>query len=344
MMRVSQILPYYLPIFLTGFFIILSYSGWIYLGPFILPFLGLFNKAVGKFSVSQLAKEYIAFHHSIAFSILKIMSGIFFILFNVWIVYFLSNYELTLIQYVFFIYTVIILNSNFSVSLAHELIHHHHTVARILGTSLMLINGFFYLENDHVYTHHRFVGTAQDPASARQGESLYIYLYRSIPARIAIFFGLKANFPQAQKRTIVRGNMVRLLVCILLAVMALVFNWKVGAWLLIQFVLVPLIYEIVTYIQHYGLNRSQITSGKFEPVEFSHSWNCYYRLSNYLLFLMPIHSIHHLKIEPDVTKITDFGPSFPFPFSQMAFLAMIPSRWSRVMDPLVAEVKKTGST
>jgi alkane 1-monooxygenase len=66
---------------------------------------------------------------------------------------------------------------------AHELIHRKLSSSRFLGIlNLILVNyGHFYVE--HVKGHHKWVGTSKDPATARRGESIYAFYFRTIPGQ-----------------------------------------------------------------------------------------------------------------------------------------------------------------
>jgi len=119
---------------------------------------------------------------------LKTASGLFFAVFNIWIPIFLFNQEISLTAYLIFIYTVVILNSNLAISLAHDLMHSSRLFDRYLSTIILLQNGFFYLESDHIYIHHRYIGTHHDPATAQLGEGIYHYFKRSIGARMKMVF------------------------------------------------------------------------------------------------------------------------------------------------------------
>ncbi len=263
--------------------------------------------------------------------IFKVFSGIFFVLFNIWVAVFLIHHQLTAVQLIFFIYTIVIINSNFAIALAHDLMHAPHAVNRFLGSVLLLNNGFFYLETDHIYIHHRYVGTDNDPASANAGQALYPYLYQSISRRAKMLFGLKKIFNPGQKNSIMQSNIIRLSICIVWLIVASLLSLQYVICLLEQFILVTLLYEVITYIQHYGLRRVVHSSNIPEEVNLAHSWNCYYRLSAYMHYMMPVHSIHHLKQEPDLRHLTHAGPEFPRPFAQMAILAFFPRAWKKIM-------------
>ena len=333
-------IPYLIPVFITSLFVALVYAGLVWAGPFLLPVLSILNKPMGRFTLPELVSEYRYFHHSSQTSFVKTFSGFFFLGFNIWICYYLSANLLEIPELAVFLYSVIILNSNFAISLSHELMHSAKFIDRKLATCILLLNGFFYLESDHLYIHHRYVGTGRDPASAYLGEHVYRYLLRSIRGRCQMVFGWTSAFPEAKARQIILGNYLRFLFCGALLIFAFWWNNQVFLWLLSQYILVTLIYEVITYIQHYGLRRKETVSGKAEEVDLRHSWSCGYRLSAYLYFMMPVHSIHHLRREPDLEQLAWAGPLFPYPFAKMVMVALVPPIWFRAMNERVYEVEK----
>lgn len=328
-------LPYLLPVLITAVFVATAATYLVGMAMGIIFIIALARQSIGQFSISEVVAEYDFFHHSRLMRYLKTASGIFFVGFNGWVLVFLAQHALPVWALMVFVYSVVIINSNFAISLAHDLMHSTRRVDRLLSTVLLLQNGFFYLEADHVYIHHRHVGTPDDPATARVGEGIYAYFRRSISARFRMIFFRGTTFPRKRERRIIRGNIARLLGCIVYLTGTFLLGWQVGVCVLAQFVLVTLIYESVTYIQHYGLQRELNPAGKPEPVQLHHAWNCYYRTSTWMHYMMPIHSIHHLR-EERLDNIRDFaGRSMPLPFASMLVRALVPTRWFGLMDAKV---------
>jgi alkane 1-monooxygenase len=295
-------------------------------------FVSFFRQKIGKFSIVEIVGEYYFFHHHPTMSYIKSWSGFFFVVFNIWTLYFLGTHVLPGWALVIFIYSVVILNSNFAISLAHDLMHAEKRIDRLLSTTLLLQNGFFYLEADHIYIHHRHVGTDHDPATARLGEDLYSYFQRSVSARLKMMLLPGSVFPPGIESSTIRGNRVRLAICLAYLAVSWWVSWQAFFCVFVQFGLVTIIYESITYIQHYALRRELDVAGKAEPVRLHHAWNCYYKTSAYMHYMMPVHSIHHLK-EENLAAITDFaGPSMPRPFATMMMTAWMPKRWFRLMN------------
>ena len=162
-------IPYLLPAAITVVFVVTAATPFLWAAMGIILVIAFARKKIGKFSTGEVIAEYDFFHHSPLMADLKTFSGIFFVGFNVWMLAFLAQYWLEAWALPVFIYSVVILNSNFAVSLAHDLMHSRRNLDRRIATTLLLQNGFFYLESDHVYIHHRHVGTSSDPATARVG-------------------------------------------------------------------------------------------------------------------------------------------------------------------------------
>lgn len=327
----TRYLPYLLPIGVTLVCVSFTYLGVFWAVFLVFPFLSFFTKFLGKFSTQEILDEYIFFHKTPGMEVLRGFSGLFFLGFNLWMAFFLVHHQLEWFNLLFFIYGAVLINSNFAVSLAHELMHSHVFINRLFSTLILLINGFFYLEMDHLFIHHRHVGTLSDPASALKGEPLYTYLLRSVSGRIKILFFGDESLPTPKRRRIRRNTVTRLVACLFFLWGAFSLNLQYFFGVLAQFVFVTLLYEVVTYVQHYGLRRVQ------EEVKINHAWNCYYRMSAYMHYFMPVHSIHHLKVEPDISRLETAGPSFPMSFQQAVLTAFFSNIWIRKMDkPLEA--------
>lgn len=321
----TRYIPYTLPVWVTLTFVAACHAEQYWAGVVLLPVVTAFNAVLGKFSLQELLKEYRFFHHSPGMEVFRGLSALFFTGFNAWAAWFLADHVLLWWQILLFIYGVIMLNSNFAISLAHDLMHSDHALNRFFAGVLLLVNGFFYLETDHIYIHHKHVGTQEDPASAKRNEPLYAYLPRSVSGRLKLLFGNELRY----------RNGIRLLICGLLLLVAYTISLPYFVCLLAQFIFVTLLYEVITYIQHYGLRRTG------PEVRIHHAWNCYYRLSAYMHYMMPVHSIHHLKQEPDLDSVSDAGPAYPMPFSRMVILALFPKAWIPAMEEPLENVRKS---
>ena len=105
-----------------------------------------------------------------------------------------------------------------------------------------------------------------------------------------------------------------------------------------------LVLELVNYVEHYGLTRKHLGEGKYEHVKPHHSWNAGHRATNWLLINLQRHSDHHFKPNRPYPLLQTYTPSqapqLPFGYSVMAWIAVFPSLWRRLMNPKVREWRK----
>lgn len=219
------------------------------------------------------------------------------------------------------------------VNVAHELFHRtKNRFAMAVGRWLLAFTLDTTFAIEHVYGHHRHVGTRQDPATARRGEIVQAFWLRSTIGQFVQAFQYEARRQQSRGRPVwswrnraIRGQFMSL------TYLGLAFyaaGWRgVGAMLLIALV-GKLFLETVNYIEHYGLVRVPGTK-----VATRHSWDSFRLLSNALLYNLPRHSSHHTNaalrfwhLEPSRT-----APVLPHGYLTMIVIALIPPLWRKVM-------------
>jgi alkane 1-monooxygenase len=95
--------------------------------------------------------------------------------------------------------------------------------------------------------------------------------------------------------------------------------------------------EVVNYIEHYGLLRATLPSGRYERCQPRHSWNSNNVASNLVLYHLERHSDHHANPTRRYQSLRHFddAPQLPSGYALMICLAYVPPLWRRVMDPLV---------
>ena len=95
--------------------------------------------------------------------------------------------------------------------------------------------------------------------------------------------------------------------------------------------------EIINYVEHYGLHRRKLPSGRYERTTPAHSWNSNYLLTNMALFHLQRHSDHHAfpLRRYQVLRHYDEAPQLPTGYAGMYVLALLPPLWFRVMNPRV---------
>ncbi len=224
------------------------------------------------------------------------------------------------------------------INVSHELIHRKGRWEPFLGRALLLGVMYLHWSLEHVFGHHRWVGTPRDPATARYGESLYRFLPRSIFGGFASAWVIEAGRLE-RRREALWGSHNRLLrylaaTTMFLASMGLLWGPIGVLYFVSQSATAIILLEIVNYIEHYGIRRRKISPNRYEPVQAVHSWNSAERLTNWLLFNLQRHSDHHARPQRryQVLLHLDEAPQLPTGYAGMLLLALIPPLWFKVMD------------
>lgn len=224
-----------------------------------------------------------------------------------------------------------------AITTAHELIHKRAKHEQWLGGALLASVLYATFKPEHLYGHHRHVATPLDGSTARRGEAVYGFVVRSMirnPIR-----GYRLAAESLARRGIsawsLRNEMVWWSVLsVALAVSSLVFA---GVWGLVFFVtqaaIAVVLLEIVNYIEHYGLQRAQLASGRYERVTQEHSWNANHLLTNLFLFQLQRHSDHHTNGTRRYQALRHFddSPQLPFGYATAVLTALLPPLWFQVM-------------
>jgi len=221
---------------------------------------------------------------------------------------------------------------------AHELIHRPQRALRHIGRWIYISMLFGHHQSAHTLVHHVHVGTKADTSTARYGESFYRFFAR---AWVGGFHeGLRAETLRSEKsgRPLWRHPYVIYLAGagLILILAGLVGGGKgfLGALCLAMFAQTQLMMS--DYVQHYGLYRKIMPTGKPEPVATRHSWNAPHVMSSALMLNAPRHSDHHAhpnRPYPSL-RIEDDMPMLPRSLPVMACVALYPKLWRRVMNPI----------
>lgn len=224
---------------------------------------------------------------------------------------------------------------NFNVS--HDLIHRLTSRWRWRYGHLLLVLGLdAQLSVSHVYGHHANVGTAEDPSTARRGESVYRFFLRSVVGQYREAWSFEAkrldrrgHTPLAPQNRVLAGMVASAVICVaiwagfgpnaLLLYLAACFIGK-------------FFYEVAQYIQHYGLVRVPRSR-----IDARHSWDCRGMASRYFMFNQNNHSHHHLNIGLRCweLQLEEGSVKMPYGYVFMILAAAIPPLWFRLVDPLI---------
>ena len=227
----------------------------------------------------------------------------------------------------------------FGMLAAHEMIHSRRRGERALGLAMLAAVSYPHFRISHLQGHHRRAATRDDPATARQGESVYRFVLRSVAGQLAEAWRHEQRRCERQAWPLA-GNRVHRSLALSLALyaaIALLAGWRGVAFELVQSVTAIVILELFNYVAHYGLVRRRSADGRLEPLGAAHSWNVVHRIDNALLFNGGRHTHHHRKpaLEWQHLRLAARAPLLPFGLAGSILVALIPPLWRRIMDPKV---------
>ncbi|RQS08974.1 alkane 1-monooxygenase [Burkholderia sp. Bp9002] len=228
-----------------------------------------------------------------------------------------------------------------SINTAHELGHKTSRFERWLAkiTLAPVAYGHFFVE--HNRGHHVRVATAEDPASARYGESFWAFLPRTVIGSIRSAWNLEtARLARLGKSPWTWRNEVLhawAMTVVVWGTAIALFGKVVIPFLLIQAAYGASLLEVVNYVEHYGLGRRKLPSGRYERCTPQHSWNSNHVVTNLFLYQLQRHADHHANPTRSYQALRHFdhAPQLPAGYATMILLAYVPPLWYRVMNPRV---------
>ncbi|QTY27291.1 alkane 1-monooxygenase [Flavobacterium sp. CS20] len=231
------------------------------------------------------------------------------------------------------------------INVGHELGHrntwYEKLMAKInLGTSLNM-----HFLHEHNIHHHQMVGTPEDPATAKYGDSVFIFWFRSM---IGVYFkAWEVERQRLKKKGIpffsLRNEMIQDHIAegAMIAAIWYFFGLPTVGYFVIAALIGHLLLETVNYIEHYGLKREKIGE-RYERVMPHHSWNSDHILGRLVLFELSRHSDHHYitSRKYQILRHMDTSPQMPTGYPGMMMLSTIPPLWFSIMNPKIREINE----
>lgn len=259
--------------------------------------------------------------------------------------YSMSDPDLTLMDIAGRIWVMGLLCGVFGINVGHELGHRVNRFEQTLAKALLLTSLYMHFFTEHNKGHHKRVATPEDPSSARYGEMIYLFYFRTI-----IFSYLSAwhianeEVRKKGKAVFSLHNEMILFHLIQAAMIGLIF-WQFGGWVTLYFLAAAgigiLLLETVNYIEHYGLQRKTTGEGKYERAMPEHSWNSDHIVGRLMLFELSRHSDHHYMASRkyQVLRHHDHSPQMPTGYPGMMLLSLVPPLWFSVMNNRIKKLK-----
>ncbi len=224
------------------------------------------------------------------------------------------------------------------INVAHELGHRINRFEQFLAKMLLLSSLYMHFFIEHNRGHHTHVATDEDPASARRGETVYAFWFRSTIGGFLSAWRMEWKLQSRRGRLPwgVANEMVRfvLIQTALVAAIGVFVGPKAMGAFVAAAVIGFLLLETVNYIEHYGLRRDKRERG-YERVLPAHSWNSDHPIGRLLLFELTRHSDHHAHPKRPYPLLRSFpgAPQLPTGYPGMMVLSLVPPLFFAVMHP-----------
>ena len=245
--------------------------------------------------------------------------------------------NLTLSDIIARVLTMGLLCGTFGINVGHELGHRNNFIEQTMAKLLLSTSLYMHFFIEHNKGHHKHVATPNDPSSARLGESLYVFYYRTI------VYSYLSAWKIANEECVKKGKPVFSIYnemlqahfwqLLLLTIIYLLFGGLITFYFLLAAVFGFLLLETVNYIEHYGLSRKQNENGKYERTMPHHSWNSNHILGRMMLFELSRHSDHHYLASRkyQILQHHQNAPQMPTGYPGMMILSLFPPLWFKVM-------------
>jgi len=187
---------------------------------------------------------------------------------------------------------------------------------------------------EHVYGHHKHACLPEDPASAKRGENIYLFILKAIVNEHIDGWKIELNRMRKNELNIfslqnkmIIGYMRSLIITYLAFFTAGIFG--IIYFLICAFITKSFL-EAINYVEHYGLVRE-----KGQRVEMRHSWNSNHFMSSVYLYNVTRHSDHHRLAKLKFWELDPCpknAPMTPYGYLSMLYLVLLlPFVYKKIM-------------
>ena len=230
-----------------------------------------------------------------------------------------------------------------AINTAHELSHKSSRLDHILSHLALVPTGYNHFRIEHPYGHHKRAATPGDPASSKMGETFYQFWPRTVIGSFKSAIEIeKHRLARKSKPFWSKDNELLQgwgMSAAFHSSMLAVFGTKTLPYLLTQSFYGISLFEIINYIEHYGLLRQKDGQGKYLRTMPEHSWNNNNIVTNLFLYQLQRHSDHHAYPTRPFQALRHFdeAPELPSGYASMLLPALIPPLWFKMMDKRVVD-------
>ena len=229
----------------------------------------------------------------------------------------------------------------------HELVHRKkNKFDMFMGNWLLAFSWDCAFAIEHVYGHHKNVGLGHDPATAKRGENIYLFILRAIIKEQKDAWSIELNQAKRREQSFISIKN-RMIIGYFRSLFITFIAYLIGGisgtliFLLCAFIAKSLL-EVINYSEHYGLIR---VSG--ETVSPRHSWNSNSTMSSIYLYNVTRHSSHHEKANLKYWELRSYNdaPMMPQGYLTMLYMALfLPYFFHRMMAKKLIEWDKNYAT
>jgi alkane 1-monooxygenase len=237
---------------------------------------------------------------------------------------------------------VVMISSGWSgIVVAHELIHRREKHLRWLGRVLMGSVLYEHFSTEHVRGHHVRVGTPEDPATARFGETFWAFFRRTLPGQLRSAWRIEArrlgdvDLPLFDRRQL--GNKVlHGLVAEWAAALALLGVFGPAALVVhvAQAFGAVLLLEAVNYFEHWGLVRQS------KRVSHVDSWDTDSWFTLYSLVGLSRHADHHAYAARPYPQLRFHDESPKLPMGYICMVDLVIGKNRRFRELMTEELRR----
>ncbi|WP_264520008.1 alkane 1-monooxygenase [Flavobacterium sp. N1994] len=231
----------------------------------------------------------------------------------------------------------VILGSN-GINVAHELGHREKLYERILGKLLLIPSHYTHFFIEHNHGHHLHVSTPEDPSTAKYNQSLYRFWIQTVLGTYRKAWQIQLRLNQQENRSFIsiKNDMFWFtIIQVVYLILIYVFFGIIGLVIaLLAGIVGFLLLETINYIEHYGLKRNLLPSGRYERVSEKHSWNSNHVLGRIMLYELTRHSDHHFKSQKkyQILEYHQVSPQLPYGYPMSMLLSLVPPLWFALMN------------
>lgn len=261
----------------------------------------------------------------------------------IYCLYFMTTTSLSTLETIGFVFSLgIVLGTN-GINVGHEMGHRKQAVERFFAKVLLLPSFYMHFYIEHNFGHHLHAATKEDPATAIFNQSVYSFWFTSVTRQYINAWRIQRKLLASEDLSFfsLKNDMFWFLfIELAYALVIFIFFGSLGLiYAVLAGIVGFLLLETVNYIEHYGLLRQKLPSGRYERVKEIHSWNSNHVMGRIVLYELTRHSDHHYKSarKYQVLDCHDTSPQMPYGYPTSMVLSLVPPLWFKVMNPRIPQ-------